>query len=122
MRNGVAGLLDVCCVLVFIAIGRATHEDAASLTGYLATVWPFLAGLGAGWAVSRAWRGAEALWPVGVVVWAVTVTGGMALRALSGGGTALAFVIVATLFLALTLLGWRLVTRVTRARRIARQG
>ncbi|TDC80462.1 DUF3054 domain-containing protein [Actinomadura sp. 7K507] len=122
MRGGVAGLVDVCCVLVFVAIGRATHEDAASLTGYLATVWPFLVALGVGWGVSRAWRGAEVLWPVGVVVWATTVAGGMALRALSGDGTAVAFVIVATLFLALTLLGWRLVTRFARVRAVSRQG
>lgn len=122
MRSGVAGLLDVCCVLVFIAIGRATHEEAASFAGYVATVWPFLVGAGAGWAVSRAWRRPEALVPAGVVVWATTVAGGMGLRALSGEGTATAFVIVASVFLASTLLGWRLVARLAQVRRVSRQG
>lgn len=119
MRNGVAGLLDVCCVLVFVAIGRATHEEAASLTGYVATVWPFLVALGAGWAAGRVRRRPEVPLPAGVVVWASTVAGGMGLRALSGEGTALPFVIVATAFLGLTLLGWRLVLGV---RKVSRQG
>lgn len=122
MRNGVAALLDVCCVLVFVAIGRATHEDAASFAGYVATVWPFLVGLGAGWVVSRAWRRPEALMPAGVVVWVTAVVGGMGLRALSGEGTAAAFVVVASVFLASTLLGWRLAARLVQARRPSRQG
>ncbi|MGP4027070.1 DUF3054 domain-containing protein [Actinomadura sp. 3N407] len=122
MRNGVAGLLDVCCVLVFIAIGRATHEEAAGLAGYAATVWPFLVGVGAGWVVSRAWRRPEALVPAGVAVWVTTVAGGMALRALSGEGTAAAFVIVAGVFLGSTLLGWRLAARLAGVRTASRQG
>ncbi|XRQ04418.1 DUF3054 domain-containing protein [Actinomadura welshii] len=122
MRSGVAGLLDVCCVLVFVAIGRATHEDAASLTGYAGTVWPFLAALGGGWLAGRVRQRPEALVPAGVAVWAVTVVGGMALRSLTGAGTALPFVIVATLFLALTLLGWRLAALVAGRRRVTRQG
>lgn len=123
MRTGVAGLLDVCCVLVFVAIGRATHEEAASLTGYFGTVWPFLAALGGGWLLGRVWRRPEALVPAGVAVWVTTLVGGMGLRALSGDGTALPFVIVATGFLALTLLGWRAGVRVAGVRKgLSRQG
>lgn len=111
MRNVVAGLLDVCCVLVFVAIGRATHDEAASVAGYVEALWPFLAGLGAGWAACRAWRRPDALVPAGVGVWAATVVVGMVLRVVSGQGTAFAFVVVAFCFLGLVLLGWRAVAR-----------
>jgi len=39
---------------------------------------------------------------------------GMALRVVSGQGTAVAFIVVATVFTALLLLGWRLVARMVR--------
>ncbi|MFB4311537.1 DUF3054 domain-containing protein [Actinomadura sp. GTD37] len=107
MRNWVAGVLDACCVLVFVVIGRATHEEAASVAGFAATAWPFLVGAGAGWVAGRVWRRPEAVVPGGVAVWAAAVAVGMPLRAISGQGTAAAFVIVALVFLGAALLGWR---------------
>ena len=47
----------------------------------------------------------------GVVIVLVTVALGMALRVVSGQGTAVAFIIVALSFLTLFLVGWRLVAR-----------
>ena len=47
----------------------------------------------------------------GAAVWAGTLVGGMLLRALTGGGVQVSFVIVAGVVLAVFLLGWRLVTR-----------
>ncbi|MFD0683054.1 DUF3054 domain-containing protein [Actinomadura fibrosa] len=121
MRNVVGGVLDVAAVVVFVAIGRASHDEAGSLTGFAATAWPFLVGLAAGWAVTRAWRRADALVPAGVGIWVSTVAVGMVLRAVSGQGTAVAFVIVATVFLGFVLLGWRLAARFA-GRRAAAQG
>ena len=46
----------------------------------------------------------------GVIVWASTLVVGMALRAVSGQGVQPSFVIVAGLFLALFLIGWRVVS------------
>jgi hypothetical protein len=40
-------------------------------------------------------------------VWAGTLVGGMLLRALSGGGVQVSFVMVAAVALAVLLLGWR---------------
>ncbi|MFC4905881.1 DUF3054 domain-containing protein [Actinomadura gamaensis] len=118
MRN-VAGaaVADAACVLVFVAIGRSSHDEAASVTGFLNTAWPFLAGALIGWLVVRAWRRPAALVPSGVGVWIAAVAGGMLLRVISGQGTAVAFVIVATLFLGLVLLGWRAVAAL-----VARRG
>ncbi|WP_344954134.1 DUF3054 domain-containing protein [Actinomadura miaoliensis] len=114
MRNLGAAALDVACVLVFVAIGRASHEEAASLAGFAGTAWPFLVGLAVGWLVTRAWRRPEAFVPAGAGIWVSTVVVGMVLRAVSGQGTAVAFIVVATLFTALVLLGWRGVVRVVR--------
>ena len=104
-------MLDVCCVLIFVVIGRASHTKGESLAGIASTSWPFLCGLALGWAVSRAWRRPLALRPVGLAVWLCTVALGMILRVVAGQGTAVAFIVVALVFLGLFLLGWRLLAR-----------
>jgi len=107
----VAVVLDVCCVLIFVIIGRASHTQGESLAGIASTSWPFLCGLAAGWAAFRAWRRPLALRPAGLAVWLCTVALGMLLRVVSGQGTAVDFIIVALTFLGLFLLGWRLIAR-----------
>ena len=107
MRPPVAAFLDTCCVLAFVAIGRASHDHGESAAGLASTAWPFLTGLGAGWLVTRAWRRPSAIVPGGVGAWLGAVAVGMILRVAAGQGTALAFVGVALAFLALLLLGWR---------------
>ena len=121
MRSArLAVALDVCCVLIFVIIGRASHTKGETLGGITSTAWPFLTGLAVGWVLSRAWRRPIALRPAGVIVWLVTVALGMMLRVVSGQGTAVAFIVVALAFLGLCLLGWRLVWKlVARARRLA---
>ncbi|WP_169797267.1 DUF3054 domain-containing protein [Janibacter limosus] len=109
-RTAIAAGLDVLVVAVFTLIGRRTHAEPLDPAGWWETAWPFLAGLAIGWTVvalsSRTWP--TRLWH-GATVWIATVFGGMALRDMVGQGTALPFVIVATLFLGVTLVGWRLV-------------
>ncbi|SNS07300.1 Protein of unknown function [Actinomadura mexicana] len=90
--------------------------------GFLTTAWPFLAGLGVGWGLLRAWRRPEGILPVGVGVWVSTVAVGMVLRVLGGQGTALAFVIVASVFLGVALVGWRLLVRAVGARKASAPG
>jgi Protein of unknown function (DUF3054) len=104
----VALVLDVCCVLVFVIIGRASHTKGETLGGIASTAWPFLAGLACGEVAARAWRQPLALVPAGVGAWLGTVLVGQALRALAGQGTAPAFIVVSLLFLGVFLLGWRL--------------
>jgi Protein of unknown function (DUF3054) len=101
--------LDVCCVLAFVVIGRASHHDGESAAGLARTAWPFLAGLGAGLLVTRAWRRPEAIIPAGLGAWLGAVIVGMILRVVAGQGTAPAFIAVALAFLGLFLLGWRAV-------------
>jgi hypothetical protein len=99
--------VDVVLVVVFVLIGRRSHEESGALLGLGRTAWPFLAGLAAGWLAARAWRRPLRLWPEGVVVWLVTVALGMVLRVVSGQGTAFSFVVVTLVVLAVFLLGWR---------------
>jgi hypothetical protein len=106
-----AALLDAGCVLAFVIIGRASHAKGESLAGIASTAWPFLTGLGAGWLATRAWRDPRAISPAGLGAWLGTVAIGMLLRVVSGQGTAAAFIVVALIFLALFLLGWRLTAR-----------
>ena len=105
---------DAVCIVAFAAIGRRSHDEAEGLRGVLATAAPFLVALGFGWALVEALRGSRSrpTDPVrvdaGVVVWIVTVVAGLLLRrTLWDRGTALAFVIVATAFLGLAIVGWR---------------
>jgi len=100
-------VVDCCCVLAFVVIGRASHARGEHLGGIASTAWPFLAGLAGGWLAVRAWRRPFGLFPAGVGAWLGTVAGGMALRVVAGQGTAVAFVLVALAFLGLFLLGWR---------------
>ncbi|WES64566.1 DUF3054 domain-containing protein [Microbacter sp. GSS18] len=99
---------DIVLVVVFAAIGRASHDESV-LAGLWTTSWPFLAGLVAGWLVTLAWRAPAAPARTGLGVWAVTVIGGMLLRAASGQGTAVAFIVVASITLLVFLVGWRLI-------------
>ncbi len=109
--------LDVLLVIVFAAVGRRTHEHGLDIGGILGTAWPFLVGLVVGWLVMRAHRRPLAPWSTGVGVWLATWGVGMALRALTEAGTAPAFMLVALGFLALALVGWRVVgTLVARIR------
>ncbi|KQP70375.1 hypothetical protein ASF40_11350 [Microbacterium sp. Leaf288] len=105
--------VDVVLVIAFAAIGRASH-DSDVWTGLGQTAWPFLAGLGVGWLVTRAWRAPAAPVRTGLGVWGITVAGGMLLRWVSGQGTALAFIIVAALTLLVALVGWRVIVAIVR--------
>ena len=105
-----AALADAAVVAVFVVLGRRSHEQAATITGFVATAAPFWFGAAAGWLVCRAWRRPAALVPTGLAVWVAAVAVGMVLRRVVGGdGTATSFVVVATAFLAAGLLGWRAV-------------
>lgn len=101
-----AAVLDVVLVALFAAAGRASH-DSQILAGLWWTSWPFLAGLAVGWVLTRAWRAPSAPLRTGVGVWAATLVGGMLLRAASGQGVVVPFVIVAGIVLLVFLVGWR---------------
>ncbi len=109
----VAGVLDAVLVLVFAAVGRSSHAEGPTPGGVAHTAWPFLAGAAVGWVVALLVFGSRSTaLAFGAVVVAGAVLGGMLLRVLvTGDGTAVSFIVVATAVLAAFLLGWRLVAR-----------
>ncbi|HMT90106.1 MAG TPA: DUF3054 domain-containing protein [Dermatophilaceae bacterium] len=115
-------LLDLVLVIVFAAIGRASHAEQNAVLGALSTAAPFLVGTLAGWALVRA---RSRSWPLtvgtGIPVWLSTLGLGMLLRVLFGGSTAVSFILVAGAALAILLLGWRWVASWW-ARRAAQRG
>ena len=115
----IALLLDTVLVVAFAALGRASH-DSDVFAGLWQTAWPFLIGLAVGWLVTLAWRAPLAPVRTGLGIWAATVIGGMLLRAASGQGTALPFMIVATLTLLVLLVGWRVIAALVARRRSRR--
>ncbi|HTZ92331.1 MAG TPA: DUF3054 domain-containing protein [Streptosporangiaceae bacterium] len=123
MRAGttaIAAAADACCVLAFVVIGRHAHGYGDSPAGIWHTAWPFLAGLAVGLVAVRAWRRPLAIRPAGLGAWLGAAWAGMVIRVAAGQGTAVAFIAVATAFLALFLLGWRVaLVALRRVRRTA---
>lgn len=106
---------DVACVLLFVAIGRRSHDEGGNVViGALRVAAPFLLALALSWLVLRAWRQPIA-WRTGVAVWVGTVAAGMMVRRWGfDRGTATSFIIVATVALGVLLNGWRAIARARR--------
>jgi hypothetical protein len=105
---GLALAADALLIIVFAALGRRTHESGMDPAGILWTALPFLIAWAA--ATLATHRGWALLWPSGVVVWLVTVIGGLLLRVLFGDTAAFSFQLVTAGVLGVFLLGRRLVT------------
>ena len=114
-RVVVAAVVDIAAIVVFVAIGRRNHNEGEAIDGILTVAAPFLIALGVGWIVARAWTRPMQV-ETAFIIWPVTVALGMVLRHLVfDRGTALPFIIVATLVTGAFLVGWRMVAhRVTR--------
>lgn len=97
---------DILCVMALVIIGTRNHETDTGVSGVLYVAAPFLIALTATSAALTAMKRTVTIVPV----WLGTVIVGMLLRNLAfNRGTALPFIIVATLFLGATMYGWRAV-------------
>jgi hypothetical protein len=106
----VALAFDVASVLLFVVLGRRSHDEGSDVAGMLGVVAPFAIGLAVGWLVSPNVRRAPRSLRAGVDVWVATVVLGVLLRWFAWDrSTAFAFVVVTTLFLGFFMLGWRVV-------------
>lgn len=111
-RVAAAAALDIVAVLVFVVIGRRNHHEGGNIVvGALKVAAPFIIALAVGWLTTRASRTLMTV-RTGLQVWACTVVLGLLLRRfVFDRGTALAFMIVATLTLGVLLIGWRAIAR-----------
>lgn len=112
-------VIDAALVVVFCVLGGLSHSvgEPDAVARIVFSIWPFLAALIVVHAVALATNVDASRVVPGALVWLVTFGGGMALRALTGQGTAWAFVIVAAVTLAVFLIGWRLINAVVQRRR-----
>jgi hypothetical protein len=120
VKPSLVALVDLVCVLVFAAVGRASHGEDLAPLGVATTAWPFAAGWLVGWALAllvSTTRSRPLGLAAGVLVWVPTVVLGMLLRVATGAGVQTSFVIVATVVLGVFLLGWRGVTGLVRRSR-----
>ena len=106
----VAVAIDAVAVVLFVTLGRRSHDSGSGVLSVLGTAAPFLVALGVAWLVVLAGRMAPLSVMTGVVLWAITVAGGLLLRrTLWDRGTATAFIVVAAVALGILLVGWRAV-------------
>ena len=102
-------LIDIFAVLIFVIVGRDNHGEENTLLGILDTAAPFLIALAVAWLVLRLLKIRQRL-TMALVVWAITVGGGLTLRNVAfGDGTAFSFIVVTTITLGVLMVGLRLV-------------
>lgn len=111
-RTPLAAALDTATIVLFVSIGQREHDQDTGVGKLVETAAPFLIALALGWLVLQVWKRA-ADWRIGIGLWAIVLGGGMLMRrVVFDGGTARSFVLVAAGFLALCLIGWRIVVSV----------
>ena len=99
---------DVLCVLALVIIGTRNHNEDTGFTGVLFVATPFLIAVVGSRVYTRLLKRGELTVEEGVTVVLFTVAVGMILRRFAfDRGIATAFIIVATVFLGSTMLGWR---------------
>jgi len=107
-RRTASAVADLIMILIFVAIGRSVHDHGVKLSGMISTTWPFAVGMAIGWLILVVRGRSATSFAAGVTVCLATVSVGMALRVVAGQGIAVAFVVVALVFLGAFMLGWRL--------------
>lgn len=101
-------VVDILAVLIFVIVGRDNHGESNTILGILDTAAPFLIALIVAHIVLRLLKIGRRL-TVAIIVWAVTVSGGITLRNLAfGDGTAFSFIVVTTITLGVLMFGLRL--------------
>lgn len=99
---------DILCVLAMVIIGTRNHDQDTGVNGVLFVAAPFLISTLFARVYARAFKRNIMSIEGGVTIMLFTVAVGMILRRfVFDRGIATAFIIVATLFLGITMIGWR---------------
>jgi len=107
----IAVAIDVVMIIVFAALGRASHDSGTPIGGTLRVAAPFIIGYLIAAAVTRLDLKPYSIM-AGARVWLVGMVLGMLIRrVVFDRGTATAFVIVAFVTTAVLFIGWRLLAR-----------
>ncbi len=110
-------LADLVCILVFVALGRESHDSTGQAAWFLTVWWPLAVGMVVGGLVSGVYVH-RSRWPVRVVAMtAIAVLVGAPLRTLTDREMFNAFTIVAFCMLTLLTLAWRVAVLLVRRAR-----
>jgi hypothetical protein len=102
-----AFLVDLLVLVIFVVVGRGSHDEGSGVEGFLRVWWPFALGLVVGTAATRLWKHPFER-PRVIATSLVTVAIGVVLRiAVQDRDFKVSFVIVATIFIGGVMLGWR---------------
>jgi hypothetical protein len=109
---------DAACLVVFVAVGRTSHDLHGGAGWFVAVLWPFALGWFAVAFATRLYTARTHPWWRAAATVVLGVTVALVLRAsLTTRATPLVFGVVALSFLALATLGWRLVVAALGRRR-----
>jgi hypothetical protein len=117
-----APLLDLACLVAFVAGGRENHGYDTGVSWFFEILWPFVVAFAIGAAVTQLYRRTDRLGVrLGTTI-AITMVVALSLRSIVYGRTLITtFAIVATLFITATTFGWRIVALIlTRRRQLSR--
>ena len=107
--RALAAGVDLVCLALFVALGRASHDISSGITWYLTVLWPFLVGWFVAALVFQVYRSPLDRWVMLGCTWVVGCAIALGLRAaVTHRGTPSAFIIVTYIFIGLTTFGWRL--------------
>jgi peptidoglycan/LPS O-acetylase OafA/YrhL len=112
VRNVIVGsvVADLVAVMIYVTVGRSSHDESLAVSGLFDTAWPFLIGIVGGYIGIALTR-----WPAlslrgGAVITVKTLVIGLVLRyGVAKDGTEFSFVVVTVLVLSVLMLGWRLI-------------
>jgi hypothetical protein len=110
---------DAVAVIVFAAVGRASHAESDDILGLLATIAPFAVGLVASWTTPIV-RAQPSGLRAGLVALAGTAVLGLLLRFAFTDRLPLSFAVVTIVSLGVLMLGWRALSLLVAARARAR--
>jgi Protein of unknown function (DUF3054) len=113
-----AFLGDVLVLVVFVVVGRRSHDEGSGLESFFRVWWPFALGLVVGTVATRLWKHPFE-WRRVIGTSLVTVAVGVLLRiAVQERDFKVSFVIVATIFIGGAMLGWRALVKYLARRKL----
>lgn len=114
-----AAVVDVAMLIVFAALGRASHDSGHAVFATLRIAAPFVIAYVIVAAIARLDRDPLSVRRAAMVWFPMVVLGMLIRRFVFDRGTAPAFVIVAFVSTAVLIVGWRALVRVIRISRAA---
>jgi chromate transport protein ChrA len=110
-RRRLAPVIDLACMMLFVAIGRDQHRlESTGLTWYLTVLWPLVAGWAVGALATQLYTRADRTWLRLLATVIIGVFLDAVLRAtFTDRPWFSVFSIVAFVFLTVTTFSWRLV-------------